>query len=391
MAEVIMPKMGDAMTEGRVLRWLKQPGDAVARGEPIAEIETDKVNIEIEAEWDGTLAKIVVPEGETAEVGATIALIARPGEAPREETVEIAPPAKPEEGPEEGVVRASPLARRLARERGLSLRAIEGTGPGGRITRSDVEAAGEDTARQAETAVRAPSGKAVDQPLSRMRQTIARRMTESKQQAPHFYLTVSIVMEAALELRDRLNADLADEERVSVNDLVVRASALALAAHPQINASLEGSSVRLHGDVNISVAVALPEGLIVPTLYGCDRKPLLQIARESRALVERARGGRLKPEDLTGGTFTVSNLGMYDVETFIAILNPPQAAILAVGAAAQRAVVRGGEIVAGAVMQATLSADHRVTDGAQAAAFLRDVKRLLENPIWLVAERGGNG
>ncbi len=391
MAEVIMPKMGDAMTEGRVLRWLKQPGDAVARGEPIAEIETDKVNIEIEAEWDGTLAKIVVSEGETAEVGATIALIARPGEAPREEAVEIAPPAKPEEGPEEGAVRASPLARRLARERGLSLRAIEGTGPGGRITRSDVEAAGEDTARQPETAVRAPRGKAVDQPLSRMRQTIARRMTESKQQAPHFYLTVSIVMDAALELRDRLNADLADEERVSVNDLVVRASALALAAHPQINASLEGSSVRLHGDVNISVAVALPEGLIVPTLYGCDRKPLLQIARESRALVERARGGRLKPEDLTGGTFTVSNLGMYDVETFIAILNPPQAAILAVGAAAQRAVVRGGEIVAGAVMQATLSADHRVTDGAQAAAFLRDVKRLLENPIWLVAERGGDG
>ncbi|MDQ7857811.1 MAG: dihydrolipoamide acetyltransferase family protein [Armatimonadota bacterium] len=409
MAEVIMPKMGDAMTEGKVLRWMKQPGDPVARGEPIAEIETDKVNVDLEAEDEGTLAEIVVPAGEVAQVGATIAIIRREGEpagtpaaktpagrpaqapaattVPRQAAVAAPAPAAPEAGP----VRASPLARRLAEQHGIPLASITGTGPEGRITKEDVEAAvaaREATPRAADGMPAAPAAAGDrDEPLSRMRQTIARRMTEAKQQIPHIYITMAVGMDAALALRRQLNEGADDARKVSVNDLVVRATALALRRFPALNAAFVEGAVRYYGDVNISVAVALPEGLIAPTLYHCDRKSVWEIAAEARALAERARAGKLRAEDLQPGTFTISNLGMFDVDVFSAIVNPPQAAILAVGAAKPQPVVRDGALAVATMMQMTCSADHRVTDGAEVARFLAELRRLLEQPVWLVASR----
>jgi pyruvate dehydrogenase E2 component (dihydrolipoamide acetyltransferase) len=404
MPEVIMPKMGDAMTEGRILTWKKQPGDAVTKGEPLAEIETDKVNVDLESEADGTLAQILVPAGEVAAVGAPIAMIAAPGEAvpapaaspPKGEPGPIAAPASAKKKEPVvatapgGAVRASPLARRLADRHGITLGSITGTGPDGRITKEDVEAAiasGRPT--EAKTVPAAPSAGAAsrDVPLTRIRQTIARRMTESKQSAPHIYITVSIEMDAALALRGQMNDGADESAKISVNDMVVRATALALVMFPALNASFAEQMIRQHGEINISIGVALPEGLIAPTLYHCDRKNLWEIAADARALAERARTGRMRAEDLTGGTFTISNLGMFGVEVFSAIINPPQASILAVGAATPQAVVRDGQVVAATVMQATCSADHRVTDGAEVARFLAEVKRLLENPVWLVATR----
>ncbi len=385
-----MPKMGDGMTEGKVLRWMKQPGDPVAQGEVIVEIETDKVNVDLEAEWDGVVAQLLVPAGEVAAVGVPIALIARPGEeierlpaptpaepvatgaaAPAAATAEPKAPSSESAGG----VRASPLARKMAAQRGIPLTAIHGTGPEGRITKEDVEAA------------LAPGTAATEIPLTRMRQTIARRMTLSKQQAPHFYVSVSVAVDDALALRRQLNDGKSEAEKISINDLIVKAAALALVRFPNLNAAFADGVVRRLPDVNISIAVALPEGLIVPTLYHCDRKPVWQIAAEARELVERARLGRLRPDDLTGGTFTLSNLGMFEVDVFAAIINPPQAAILAVGAAKPQAVVREGSLAVATVMQATLSADHRVTDGVEAARFLGEVRRLLENPVGLVIER----
>jgi pyruvate dehydrogenase E2 component (dihydrolipoamide acetyltransferase) len=416
MPEIIMPKMGDAMTEGRILKWLKQPGDVVKKGEPVAEIETDKVNVEIEAEDEGTLSRVLVPAGETAGVGAPIALIGAPGdiapagaapEAARGSALPAPAPAGTERAvtarttaaaaaplPAGGPVRASPLARRLADTHGISLGAITGTGPDGRITKEDVEAAV--AARAVAGIAAAPAAAAVppavgegsrDVPLTRMRQTIARRMTESKLHVPHIYLTVSIAMDAALALRKQLNDGQADAGKISVNDMVVKAAALALTAFPSLNASFAGDAIRYHADVNISIGIALSDGLIAPTLYHCDRKTLWEIAADSRALAERARAGHLRPEDLAGGTFTISNLGMFDVDVFSAIINPPQAAILAVGTARAQPVVRDGGIVVATMMQVTASADHRVTDGAEVARFLAEVKRLLESPVWLVASR----
>jgi pyruvate dehydrogenase E2 component (dihydrolipoamide acetyltransferase) len=392
MVDVIMPKMGDAMTEGRVLRWIKQPGEAVKKGEPLAEIETDKVNVDLESEEDGTLAEILVPDGEVAVVGAPIARLAGPGEdatAAKPPRVKRAPAA--DTGAAEPV-RASPLARRLAAEYGIPLSSIPGTGPDGRITKEDVEtahagqrrAAAEPAPRPA-AAVLPPAAAAGDVPLSRMRQTISRRMTDSKQRAPHIYLTVSIDMDAALALRRQLNDGAPDDAKISVNDMVVRAAALALRKVPALNATFTGEAIRHNADVNISIGIALPDGLIAPTVYHCDRKSLWEIAADARALAERARAGRLRAEDLTGGTFTISNLGMFGVEVFSAIINPPQAAILAIGAARPQPVVRDGQIVAATIMQVTCSADHRVTDGAEVANYLAELKRLLEHPVWLVA------
>jgi pyruvate dehydrogenase E2 component (dihydrolipoamide acetyltransferase) len=408
MPEVIMPKMGDAMTEGKVLRWIKQQGDTVRKGEPIAEIETDKVNVEIEAEWDGTLSQVLVGAGGVAAVGAPIAVLVRPGELPPAPPAATRQAAVPPSGaalapqvptpqatrPAEhaDVGRASPLARRLADQHGIPLSAIRGTGPDGRITKEDVEAAiaakpapgVAAVGRPATTAPASPAGLR-EVPLTRIRQTIARRMTESKQQAPHFYVTVSIAMDAALGLRRQLNEGLAEEQRISVNDLVLKAVALALVKFPNLNASFAGDVVRHPGEINIGMAVPLPVGLISPTLHHCDRKPLQQIARESRALVERARAGHLRAEDLTGGTFTVSNLGPFGVDSFAAIINPPQAGILAVGTARPQPVVSNGAVTVATIMQATLSVDHRVSDGAEAAGFLAEVKRLLEAPQALTA------
>ena len=406
MAEVIMPKMGDAMTEGKVLRWMKHPGDTVAAGEAIAEIETDKVNVELPAEESGTLTEILAAEGATVPVGGAIAVILKPGEeragagtpsaterhsasgapAPAPSTAKPPEPGAaptPERIPPEERIKASPLARRLARERGIDLAEIQGTGPEGRITKEDVEAF---LTRRAAPRAETPAPSTEDVPLTRMRQTIARRMAESKQQAPHFYVTVEILMDEALALRARLNGDLG-EKVVSVNDLILKAAARALRTFPNLNGSFTGESLRRHGEIHMGFALALPEGLIVPVIRHCDRKSIPEIAREAKDLGERARTGRLHPDELQGATFTVSNLGMFDVENFIAIINPPQAAILAVGSAQPRAVVDGGAIRAATVMKATLSADHRVTDGAEAARYLAEVKRLLQNPALLLVEQ----
>jgi pyruvate dehydrogenase E2 component (dihydrolipoamide acetyltransferase) len=417
MAEVIMPKMGDAMTEGKVLRWMKRPGEAVAAGEAIAEIETDKVNVELPADEAGVLAQILVSEGQAVPVGQAIAMIARPGEGsgtgapvaterhsapsapapPSAPTAAPQPPAPgptPERVPPEERIKASPLARRLARESGIDLAEIQGTGPEGRITKEDVEAV---LARRASApgaprpaapatprpAAAAPS--AEDVPLTRIRQTIARRMTESKQQAPHFYITVEILMDEAASVRRQLN-DALGEKVISLNDLILRAAALALRSFPNLNASFTGETVRRHGEIHMGFAMALPEGLIVPVIRNCDQKSLIEIAREAKDLTERAQRGRLHPDELQGSTFTVSNLGMFDVENFAAIINPPHSAILAVGTAQPRPVADGGAIRVATVMKATLSADHRVTDGAEAARYAGEVKRLLQNPVLLVTE-----
>ena len=396
-----MPKMGDAMTEGKVLRWMKRPGDRVEVGEALAEIETDKVNVELPAEETGTLAEILVADGGVVPVGSPIAMIRRPGEEAGRH-VPSGPPAPPSaavperraeaaggtaapgRGPSEEQIKASPVARRLARERGIDLAGIHGTGPEGRITKEDVEAfiAGRAGAPSVPPRSGAPTPSTEEVPLTRMRQTIARRMTESKQQAPHFYVTVEILMDAALGLREQLNKDLG-EKVVSVNDLVLKAAAMALRTFLNLNASFAGETVRRHPEIHMGFALALPEGLIVPVIRRCDQKGIAEIAREAEDLGERARQGKLRPEELQGGTFTVSNLGMFDVESFAAIINPPQAAILAVGSAQSRAIADGGAVRVAHVMKATLSADHRVTDGAEAARYLGEVKRLLQNPTLL--------
>lgn len=417
MPEVIMPKMGDAMTEGKLLRWIKQQGDTVKKGEPIAEIETDKVNVDIEAEWDGVLARLVAAAGDVVPVGSPIAVIARPGEqidasasarsaalgggAPAgpaqaaspqaaATTAHSARPAATQPAPDAaGQVRASPLARRLAEQHAISLQSITGTGPQGRITEGDVEAA---VSARAATPASGPapagptSAGARDVALTRMRQTIARRMTESKQTTPHIYLTTSVRMDTAMDVRRELNDRLGPERKISVNDLVVKTAALALVKYPNLNASFVGNAIRHPGEININVAVSLPDGLISPVLHHCDRKPLWRIAQEAKALAERARAGHLTSEDLTGGTFTVTNLGMFDVDVFAAIITPPQAAVLAVASAKPQAVVKDGHVEVATIMQLTLSSDHRVTDGAESAQFLREVRQLLENPAWLIAE-----
>lgn len=418
MADVIMPKMGDAMTEGKVLAWRKKVGDQVSKGEPIAEIETDKVNVDIEAEEAGALLDIVVPEGQSAPVGAKIAVIGAPGTkversakppaaqpstargaaAPPQQSARPATVASPAQAPtpsaDAGRVKASPLARRMAEERGVDLSGITGTGPDGRVTKEDVEAflasrpAGVPTAPAAPPAApgrAAPPGSDyIDETPSRMRSTIARRMVESKQQVPHFYITAEVGMDETLRARQQLNATVGEQQRVTVNDFVVRAVALALRNFPNLNSAYVEGKIRRFRRINVAIAIALPEGLIAPVLRDCDRKSVVQLGGEARALAERARSGHLRPDDYEGGTFTVSNLGMFDfVENFIAIINPPHAGILAVGAAQPRPVVRNGQLTVATTMQVTISADHRVTDGAEAAQFLGEVKRLLENPFLL--------
>ncbi len=420
MAEVIMPKMGDAMTEGKVLRWMKQPGDQVQVGEAIAEIETDKVNVELTAEEAGTLTQIVVGDGGVAPVGGTIAMIGGPGEAaaglappvasaPKpaaQAPAAKAPPAPeapaksaptapaPTRAPTDERIKASPLAKRMAAEQGIDLSQVEGTGPEGRITKEDLEAfiargAGAPAATPPSpaaparpTASPAPTTPGADVTLTRIRQTIARRMTESKQQVPHFYVTVEILMDEAAKAREKLNADLG-EKVISLNDMILKAAAVALRAFPNLNATFMGETVRRHDEIHMGLAVALPEGLIVPVIRDCDRKSIPDIAREGKSLGDRARSGKLHPNELQGGTFTVSNLGMFDVENFIAIINPPQAAILAVGSAKPQPVADGDKVRVARVMRATISADHRVTDGAEAARYMGELKRLLQDPSQL--------
>jgi pyruvate dehydrogenase E2 component (dihydrolipoamide acetyltransferase) len=388
---VIMPSLGFDMTEGLLARWLKNEGDPVEKGQAIAEIETEKATVEIEAAAAGILARIIVHAGETVPVGTLIGVIAEPGE---EVTAAPSPPAPPPpapvpetgEGaaPSEARVKASPVARKMAEEAGLDLSRIKGTGPGGRVVERDVQAAIAAGSAPAPPGVPAVPAPGAPVPLNRMRKTIARRMTESKAAAPHFYITVEINMDDAMKMREQLNALAPEAERISVNDLVVAAAARTLARFPVLNASYREDNLEMHPRVNIGIAVALEDGLIPPVLRDADKKPLKRIAAESRALTERARTNKLRSDDLGGGTFTVSNLGMFDVDEFIAIINPPEAAILAVGAVTRRPVAAAGEVRIAPLMKATLSVDHRVADGAQAGRFMQEFKKLLENPVTLL-------
>jgi pyruvate dehydrogenase E2 component (dihydrolipoamide acetyltransferase) len=410
---VIMPSLGFDMTEGLLARWLKNEGDPVVRGQAIAEIETEKATVEIEAAVPGILAKIIVQAGETVPVGTVIGVIAEAGDevtagsapspsppapsppsppAPSPPSPPASPPPAPvpEAGegaaPSEARVKASPVARKMAEEAGLDLSRVKGTGPGGRVVERDVQAAiaaGSAPAPPGIPAGPAPGGTV---PLNRMRKTIARRMTESKATAPHFYVTVEINMDDAMRMREQLNGLAPEAERISVNDLIVAAAARTLARFPALNASYREDNLEMHSQVNIGIVVALEDGLIPPVLRDADKKNLKRIAAESRELTERARANKLRSDDLGGGTFTVSNLGMFDVDEFIAIINPPEAAILAVGAVTRRPVVAAGEIRIALLMKTTLSVDHRVADGAQAGRFMQEFKKLLENPVNLLAD-----
>ena len=403
---VAMPSMGYDMKEGIVVRWRKKEGEQVARGEVIAEIETDKATVEMEAYASGVLGKIIAEEGASIPVGDLIAVITAPGEeipplesltmeASQEVPAEAAEPDPPVAqttvaapdtqmpAAQTGRVAATPIARRLAMELGIDLAQVTGTGPNGRIQEDDVR---DFTPAAPGAPAAAPSqprpGERVE--LSRMRRAIAGVTVQSMTQAPHFYVTSEIDMTLSMSIRRQLNEALGEGVRVSVNDLIVKASTLALAKHPKFNSSFEGDALQIHGDINVGIAVALEQGLIVPAVSQCQDKSLAEIAVASRDLIDRAHGGALRAEEYTGGTFAVSNLGMFDVDSFTAIIFPPNSAVLAVGAVKEQPVVREGEIKAAQIMKATLSTDHRVADGAEAAQFLMEVKRCLENPVSLL-------
>jgi pyruvate dehydrogenase E2 component (dihydrolipoyllysine-residue acetyltransferase) len=397
---VIMPSLGFDMTEGKIARWLKKEGERVDKGQPIAEIETDKATVEIEANASGILKKIAVPPERTVPTGTVIGIIGEANEAVPEKIPETAgasqaaePPTRaPQQGgngKEEPVadsgdtrIKASPLARRMAKQAGIDLAQIRGSGPGGRIMERDIQVAQAASSPASSAALKPLAAGSI--PLNKMRQAIARRMTESKTTAPHFYVTVEINMTEAMKMREQLNAVAADAEKVSVNDLIVAATARTLTKFPNFNASFRDGALEMHAQVNLGMAVALDDGLITPVLRDANKKTLKAIAAESKALGERARTNKLRADDLSGGTFTVSNLGMFGVDEFVAIINPPEAAILAAGAVMPRAIVVDGNVRAAPMMKATLSTDHRVADGAQAARFLQEFKKLLENPMNLL-------
>lgn len=404
-SEVVMPKMGYDMTEGTIVRWVKREGDEVKHGEVIAEVETTKVTVEVEAYGAGVLRKIVVPEGQTVPVGEVIAIIAgrdeaipgleeKPPAAVKEAATPTAKPAEVGVGEKADAaprIAASPVARQIARQQGVDLKLVRGTGPGGRVVKEDVEAFLKKKPAEAPVpAAAAPAASPYDVPyeerdLSRLRQTIARRMAESKRVAPHFYVTADIDMTEALKLRQSLNALAEERGKISVTDMLVKAAARTLREFPEANASFADGKLRVYRRINIGVAVALDQGLVTPVIPDCDKKPLSQIAQEAKDIVERARSGRLKPDDLTPGTFTISNLGMFDVDEFAAVINPPEAAVLAVGSVVPRPVVVDGEVKVADRMKVTLSADHRVLDGAVAARFLQRFKLFLEQPLHLVS------
>ncbi|MBI3028399.1 MAG: 2-oxo acid dehydrogenase subunit E2 [Candidatus Rokubacteria bacterium] len=412
--KVVMPKLSEAMESGKVIKWVKKEGDRVEGGEIIAEIETDKADIELEAFGSGVLRKIVVPVGERAPVGGLIAVIAEaaddiagllagapappvaaappPPVSPPPPPRAVAPPPPPRPiapapvpvpvAVPGGRVKASPLAKKVAARSGVDLRLVQGSGPGGRIVRRDVEAVM--TAAQAPAAIpAAPGAEYQDVPLSSIRAAIARRMPLAKAPVPHFYVTVEVAMDRAWELREELNA-LEGQPKISVTDMIVKACAQALTRHPEVNASFQGESVRVNYRVHLGLAVALDEGLITPVLRNCEAKSLAQIAVDGRDLVERARARKLRAPELSGATFSVSNLGMFDVDEFSAIINPPEGAILAVGAVKVIPVVEEGRIGMGRRMKVTLSCDHRVMDGAMGARFLQTLKQFLEEPLRLL-------
>ena len=414
--KVHMEALSPTMEEGQVVRWLKGEGDAVAQGDILAEIETDKATMELVARGEGALRKILVGEGGTAPVGDVIAIIAGEGEdiaalvaglgdgvggaaaaqaqpsatgpEPSQPATAGATPA-PIHATATGRVKASPLARRLAGELGVDIAAVQGTGPGGRVVKRDIEMAAEAAVAVPAVAPGAPAVAPVvppgeefaDVPLTQMRKTVARRLAESLGPVPHFFLTVDLDMTRALEARARVNEILAAQgAKASVNDLVIKATAVALTHHPECNAWWQGSSIRRFSSVHMGVAVAVPDGLITPVVRDAHAKGLAQISREVRELAGRAREKKLQPHEYTGSTFSVSNLGMFGIEEFTAVINPPEAGIIAVGAVEERAVAVDGEVVVQPRMRITMSCDHRVIDGAQGARFLATLKSFLEEP-----------
>ena len=429
MAETVtMPKLGFDMAEGTLVRWVIQEGEPVEKGKVLAEIETDKATVEVESNFDGILARQLVKAGDVVPVSTPIAIVTEPGEsieaaaapatpAPDERKTVDEAPAKPEaaepapvvgetstEKMEEfpGGVKASPIARRMARDMKINLAAVHGSGPGGRIIKKDVAdylsapaaaaappsvptmAAPKPVPVVPLTPVLTPAPADELVPLSRLRAAIGRRMTEAKQQVPHFYVTHEYDMAAAMELRKQVNALLPENEKISVNDFIVKAVALTLRQFPNLNAALQGDKVLRHGQVNIGVAVAVEGGLLTVVNKDTDRKSVRQIATEVRTMVARARASKVRPEDIEGSTFSISNLGMFDVEHFIAIINPPEAGILAVGSVREVPVVKNGAVVPGMRMKATISVDHRVSDGAEAAQFMQALAQYLEEPLRLM-------
>lgn len=424
--EIRMPKLSDTMEEGTIVRWLKNPGDAVQQGEPLAEVETDKADVELEASTSGVLREIRVPQGQGAAVGQVIAVLgdaAEAGVAAPPEAKEDSPPAAaaaapakakaaPVEAPAPAkaavasseapatarTVRASPLARRLAEDAGVNLNGVKGSGPGGRIVQRDIEQAlakGRAEPKSAPSAVPATAPKTVDEAdavappaerveeLSRMRRAIAQRMAEAKREIPHFYVGAEIDMSEAMHLRQTIKE--ADAiPGLTVTHVLIRAVVVALGRHPRVNASFVDGKIAFHADVNIGIAVAVDDGLIVPVLHRAQDLSLGEIAAGAARLTERARAGKFSGEDLAGGTFSISNVGMLDVDELVAVITPPQAAILGVGAVKERPVVRRGVLAVGQTLRAVLSCDHRVVNGLEGAAFLADVKGLLERPALLL-------
>jgi pyruvate dehydrogenase E2 component (dihydrolipoamide acetyltransferase) len=407
--EIKLPRLGQGMESGTIVKWLKSEGDSVEKGEPLYELDTDKVTQEVEADASGVLLKIAVAEGEV-EVGKTIAVIGEQGESVEvaEDPQEEGSPARAREPERErgreastrgdmseqvteiraapssgnGRVKASPLARRIARERGIDLAAVAGTGPEGRVVAEDVERAvaqGAPTPAPVAAAPEAVTQEVEVEQLSSMRKTIARRLTEAWQ-APVFQLGITVDMGRALELRQRLVEMHGDGAKPTISDLLTKVCATALMRHRDVNALYKGDAIELHPTANVGIAVAIPHGLVVPVIQGAERKTVAEIAAARAELVDRARSGKLQQGDLDGGTFTISNLGMFGIERFIAVLNPPQVAILAVGSTEDRPVVVDGQVVARPRMELTLTCDHRAVDGATGARFLRDVKAFLEEP-----------
>jgi pyruvate dehydrogenase E2 component (dihydrolipoamide acetyltransferase) len=420
-SKVIMPKLSPTMEEGQIARWLKKEGDKVSMGEPLAEIDTDKATMEMQALSNGVLRKILVNEGESAPLGQLIAVIGEAdedissviSEAPAKQTAPTpapAPAAAPAPQPaaadtngharqapaqsESGRMIVSPLAARMAAEAGLDLRTLHGSGPGGRIIKRDIEAALSETKPVSafpraveplrfQPGVVASASPYRDEPASEIRRTIARRLVTSIGPVPHFFLTSEIEMDRAVEMRHGINA-LDPDLKISINDIIIKVVASALIQHPPVNASFQDKFIRYYEHADVGVAVAIEDGLITPVIRSADQKSLSQIAGEVRELAERARSRKLKPEEYTGATFSVSNLGMFGIDEFTAVINPPEGGILAIGAVTPKPVVRDNEIVIRQIMRITMSCDHRVIDGATGAKFLQTVKKILENPLYLV-------
>jgi pyruvate dehydrogenase E2 component (dihydrolipoamide acetyltransferase) len=429
MAEIIMPKMGDAMTEGKVVRWYKKAGDVVKKGEPVLEIETDKVNLDLEAEQDGTLGDVAAEAGKMVQVGGVLATILGAGEkaAPKKEAAAEPAPAEPaparraidkkdsvkhstgEYGEaidmkaprvdrtssastaaptagDNGRRRSSPLARKMARELGVSIEQVQGSGPGGRIVANDIK--NFKPSEAAPQKAKAPSLPPMQQletkeiPLTAMRRTIAKRLAESTGPIPHFYLTAEYDVTNLLSLREQIN-EIAGI-KTSVNDFIIRAAALALRHHPNVNASWGDEAITQHGEIHIGIAVSTPEGLITPVVRNADSKSVTDISNEVRTLAEKAKNRKLTPNDYQGSTFTISNLGAWGIDEFTAIINPPNVAILAIGAASAQAVVIDRQVVIRDRMKVTMSCDHRVVDGALGAEYLRTLRSYIEQPVRLV-------